>query len=142
MGNLRKGKIYIKIPLRFEGFYPSNTVLLLKKTPYGLKQTAMAFYRKLLAAMQNIGLKKSTANPCLYYKWERGRLVIMISWIEDNMILGPEDLVMQVKADLMKQYKCDNCGQLEEYVRKQIAYVGDDVIQSFRQCCYRASVTS
>jgi hypothetical protein len=33
---------------------------------YGLKQAAMAIYRKLLIAMQNIGLKRSMADPCLY----------------------------------------------------------------------------
>ena len=44
-------KIYIKIPLGFEKFYLSNTVLLLKKMLNGLKQAAMAFYRKLLVAM-------------------------------------------------------------------------------------------
>jgi hypothetical protein len=55
--------------------------------------------------------------------------VIMISWIDDNMILGPEDLVMQVKADLMKQFKCDDCRQLEEYVGNKIKYVGSDVIR-------------
>jgi hypothetical protein len=103
-------KIYIKIPLGFQQFYPSDTVLLLKKMLYGLKQAAMAFYRKLLAATKNIGLTRSTADPCLYYRWERGSLVIMISWIDDNMILGPEDLVMQVKAYLMKQFECDDCG--------------------------------
>ncbi len=51
----------------FEKFYSSNTVLLLKKTLYSLKQAAVAFYRKLLIAMQNIGLKRSAAYPCLYY---------------------------------------------------------------------------
>ncbi len=109
-----RGEIYIKIPLGFEGFYPSGTVLLLKKMLYGLKQVAMAFYRKLLAAMQIIGLKRSTADPCLYYKWERGRLVIMILWIDNNMNLGPENLVMRVKADLMKHFECDKFGQLGE----------------------------
>ncbi len=91
--------------MEFEEFYPRNTVLLLKKTLYGLKQGAMAFYRKLLTATKNIGLKRSMADPCLYYMWEGGRLVIMISWIGDSMILGPEDLVMKVKSDLMKQFK-------------------------------------
>ena len=85
-------------------------------------------YRKLLVAMQNIGLKRSTADPCLYYKWERGSLVIMILWIEDNMILGPEDLVMQVKANLMKQFKSDNYGHREEFFGNKIKYVGDDAI--------------
>jgi hypothetical protein len=89
----------------------------------------MAFYRKLLVAMQNIGLKRSTADPCLSYKWEKRSLVIMISWIDNNMILGPEDLVMQVKANLMNQFECNDCGHLKEYVGSKIKYVGDDAIQ-------------
>ena len=65
-------KIYIKITLGFEEFYDNNTVLLLKKCLYGFKQAAMAFYRKLLAAASKIALKQSSADPCLYYKWEGG----------------------------------------------------------------------
>ncbi len=121
--------MYIKIPLGFEEFYDRDTVLLLKKTLYGLKQAAMAFYRKLLAATANIGLKPSTADLCLYYKWVEGRLVIMISWINDNMILGPSYLVMQIKNDLMKQFECDDCGHLKEYVGNKIDYIGKDAIQ-------------
>jgi hypothetical protein len=52
-------KIYIKIQLGFEEFYDNNTVLLLKKWLYGLKQAAMAFYRKLLTVASKIGLKQS-----------------------------------------------------------------------------------
>ncbi len=36
-------KIYIKIPLVFEEFYDNNTVLLLKKCLYRLKQLTIAF---------------------------------------------------------------------------------------------------
>jgi hypothetical protein len=121
-------KIYIKILLGYEKFYSSNTVLLLKKMLNCLKQVVMAFNRKLLVAMQNIRLKRTMADPCLYYKWERGSLVIMISWIKDNIILSPEDLVMQVKANLMKQFECNDCGSLKEYVGNKIKYVGDDAI--------------
>jgi hypothetical protein len=63
------------------------------------------------------------------YKWVDGRLVIMISWINDSMILGPSDLVMQLKMDSMQQFDCDDCGHLEEYVGNKIEYVGDDTIQ-------------
>ncbi len=122
-------KVYIKIPLGLEEFYDRYTVLLLKKTLYGLKQAAMAFYRKLLAATANIGLKRSTADPCLYYKWVEGRLVIMISWINDNMILDLSNLVMQIKNDLIKKIECNDCGHLEEYVGNKIDYIGKDAIQ-------------
>jgi hypothetical protein len=80
----------------------------------------MTFYRKLLIAMQNIWLKRSTADPCLYYKWEKGSQVIIISWINNNMILGPEDLVMQVKASLMKQFECNDCRHLKENAGNRI----------------------
>jgi hypothetical protein len=56
-------KVHIKVPLRFKEFYNKDTALLFKKTLYGLKQAAMPFYRKLLAATANIGLKQSSANP-------------------------------------------------------------------------------
>jgi hypothetical protein len=65
----------------------------------------MAFYRKLRAAASNIGL--SSADPCLFYKWEGGRVVIMISWIDDNMIVGPSDMVMKLKSYLTKEFECD-----------------------------------
>jgi hypothetical protein len=42
-GEFEDWKIYMKILLGFEKFYSSDTVLLLKKTLYGLKQVAMAF---------------------------------------------------------------------------------------------------
>ena len=71
---------------------------------------------------------RNSANPCLYYKWVDGRLVIMISWINDDMIPGPSHLVMQLKKDLMQQFDCDDCGCLEEYVGNKIEYVGNDAI--------------
>jgi hypothetical protein len=31
-------------------------------------------------------------------------------------LVGPSDLVMQLKSNLMQQFNCDDCGHLEEYV--------------------------
>jgi hypothetical protein len=52
----------------------------------------------------------------------------MILWIDDNMILGPSNLVMQLKSNLMQQFNCDDCGCLEEYVGNKIEYIGDNAI--------------
>jgi hypothetical protein len=122
-------KVHIKVPLGFKEFYDSDTALLLKKTLYGLKQAAIAFYRKLLAATPNIGLKQSSEVPCLYYKWVEGKLVIMISWINDTMILVPSNLVVQLKSNLMQQFNYDDCGRLEKYDGNKIKCVSEDAIQ-------------
>jgi hypothetical protein len=53
----------------------------------------------------------------------------MILWINDNMILGPKDLVMKVKANSMKQFKCNDCGHLEECIENKIKYVKGGTFQ-------------
>jgi hypothetical protein len=89
----------------------------------------MAFYKKLLATASKIGLKRSSADPCLYYKWEGKRLSIIISWIEDNMIVGPSDLVLKLESNLMEQFKCNDCGVLTEYIGNKIERIGEDAMQ-------------
>ena len=43
-GEFKKGeKVYMKVPEGWEHFYLSNVILLLLRTNYGLKQSAMAF---------------------------------------------------------------------------------------------------
>ena len=75
-GEFKDGEKYLKVLLGFEQFYGDGTALLLKKMLYGLKQVAMVFYRKLLTAALNIGLMQSSANPCLFYKWMQGKLLL------------------------------------------------------------------
>jgi hypothetical protein len=46
-------------------------------------------------------------------------------WIDDNMIVGPLDLVLKLKSNLMEQFKCDDCGVLTEYIGNKIEHVDD-----------------
>jgi hypothetical protein len=40
------------------------------------------------------------------------------------MILGRKKLVIKDKANFMKQFECNDCGHLKEYVGNKIEYVG------------------
>ena len=92
-GKFEKGeKVYMKVPEGWEGFYPVNAVLFLLRTIYRLEQAAMAFWKKLPKAMRGMGSKRSTADPCLYYSWTDLGLLIIISWIGDNMIIGTHEV--------------------------------------------------
>ena len=72
-GEFEDGEIiHMKIPQGFEKHFPEGSILLLKKCLYGLKQAAKAFRRQLLRAANAMGLKQSTADPCLYFKWVDG----------------------------------------------------------------------
>ncbi len=60
--------IHMKVPQGFEKHFPEGS----EKCLYGLKQAVKAFWRQLLHAASAMGLKQSTADPCLYYKWVEG----------------------------------------------------------------------
>ncbi len=109
-------KIHMKIPNWFEKYFLADSVLLLLKCLYGLKQAAKAFWRQLLHAAKAMGLMQSNADPCLYFKWVDGRIVMMMSWIDNNAIIGQESNVLDLKNELKKQFECNDCGPMVEYV--------------------------
>ena len=51
-------KVHMKVPQGFERWYdPRLYVLLLLQTLYGCKQSAMAFWRKILQCFDDMGFK-------------------------------------------------------------------------------------
>jgi hypothetical protein len=116
-GESKDGKvIYMKVPHGFEKFYPDDVVLKLKKCIYGLNQAMMAFWRQLLLCMKSMEMTRSTTDPCLYHKWGEEGLVLIVSWIDDNLIIGSKKAVKKTKRDIMERFDCKDCGDIEEYM--------------------------
>ena len=114
--------IYIHVPKGFEKHYAKDDVLRLNKTIYGLKQSAAAFWKELLKAMQSMGYSRSATDPCLYYKWIDGKLNIWLSWIDDCLNVGDPEHVKVAIKDLMKLFDCEELGVLNEYVGCKIQH--------------------
>ncbi len=93
-----------------------DSVLKLLWFIYGLNQAAMAFCHELLKYMKSMNMKQSSANTCLYHNWTDNGLVLMASWIDDNLIVGLDVAVSEAKQKLMGRFNSKDCGKLEEYV--------------------------
>jgi hypothetical protein len=39
-----------------------------------------------------------------------------VSWIDNDLIIGPKKAVEKIKKDLMERFDCKDCGDLEEYM--------------------------
>ncbi len=117
-GKFENGKkIYMKIPEGMEKHYSSTSVLLLKKTLYGLKQAAMQFWRLLLEIMKKMGHERSKVDPCMYYsRRENGDMTIILSWVDDNIIMGPDNVVDEERIKIGKLIDIDDVGPLNEFV--------------------------
>ena len=108
--------IYMKVPQGFEQYYSETAVLKLNRCLYGLKQSAMAFWKQLLLCMKDLDMKRSEADPCLYHKTTEHGIVMLVSWIDDNLIVGSQKAVEELKKELMDRFPCEDCGELDEYV--------------------------
>jgi hypothetical protein len=107
----------MKVPQGFEKYYdPMYYVLLLLQTLYGLKQSAMAFWKKLLQAFSSMSFQRIKADPCLYYAWTKLGLVLWLSWIDDCLVVGQTEAVQKAKKKMTDHFDCDIIGNMNEYV--------------------------
>jgi hypothetical protein len=121
-GAFLKGKfpdgeiVYMKVPQGFEKFYPKNVALLVLRTIYGLVQAALAFWGETVAAFGYMKYIGSKADPCLHFKWTVRGLIIWISWIDDFLVCGNNQSVMEAKDMMGKIFDCEDVGEMNKYV--------------------------
>ena len=122
-----KHKVYMESPEGFEKFYPKNVLLLLKKTLYGVKNAAKAFWLVLLKIMASIGLLRSKADPCLYYTWDAVYgLITILSWIDDLLIFGKREGVLHYNKKITDLIDCDDIGPLTDCIGNKIEFNCDE----------------
>ncbi len=90
---------------------------MLKKTLNGLKQAAMQFWRLMLEIMKKMGHERSKANPCMYYsRCKNGDMTIILSWVNDNILMGPNNVVNEERIKFANLTDMDDVGPLNEFV--------------------------
>jgi hypothetical protein len=134
--------LYLHVPQGMTKWYSGNVVLLLKKTLYGLKQAAYRFWLYLLTIVHHVQFSRSTADPCLYFRWtESGALLLWFSWVDDCIVTGSEEEMLQAKHEIMSHVDCDDGGEKKEFVGCKIEHNRDKrylritqpvLLQSFR----------
>ena len=103
LGQFTNGEeLHMEVPEGMKQFYPSDVVLWLLKTIYGLWQASYEFWKLLLRTMRKLKYEKSKDDPCLYFKWKSGRLSLWLSWVDDLINLGSKEDVKQAVKN-MKQ---------------------------------------
>ena len=113
--------IYMKVPKGFERFFSLDVLLYLRKTLYGVKNAAKAFWRLLLGIMNSMGYKRNCADPCLYYKWDSTMgLIMWISFIDDMLVVCNEKYMDDVKQKFTNTVYCEDMGAMVEYIGTKI----------------------
>ena len=131
--------MFMFIPQGFEKYYPKDFVLKLLRPIYGCRQSAKRFWIKLLTVLNLMKFMRGAADPCVYFKWGVNGLVLIASWVDDLLICGKKQEVLNVKKELFSHLQCDDVGELTEYVGCKIVRDKDSIqltqpvlIQSFQ----------
>lgn len=113
--------LFMKQPPGYEVKGKEHYVCRLKKSIYGLKQSARCWNQKLDGALQEMGFKPSSADHCLYLKVEAGKRVFLLIYVDDIMV-GAEDekLVDAVYDSLKQKFEITNLGDLNFFLGMEI----------------------
>jgi hypothetical protein len=97
-------KIYMEVPKGLE--IEHNKKLMLKKTIYGLVQSARKFYEKLINVLKVIGFYGSKSDPCLWTMWDEkvNHMIIIGIYVNDYLIIGKNESI-DCLIDESKKYE-------------------------------------
>ena len=110
-----KETIYLEIPDGMQA--PPNTVLKLKKSLYGLKQSSRCWNTKVNQHLIKIGFKRSINDTCLYTKINPGHTLFLIIYVDDVLIAG-ESLadITNLKATISNVFEMSDSGSLAHFL--------------------------
>ena len=119
-GNLKEN-IYLELP---EGMKADSlTVLKLRKSLYGLKQSPRCWNAKFNTSLIKMGLERSLHDSCLYTRIVPGHTIYLVIYVDDVLIAGDtEKDIEELKQELTKVFEMSDCGHLSRYLGTSIEY--------------------
>jgi hypothetical protein len=93
-------------------------MLKLLRTLYGLAQSAIQIWREM--ALDAMNMAKNAVDPYLFYQWIDKQLIVILLWVDDFAMFGPDELVPGIKNELLSLFNCKDVGEMKEYVGYRI----------------------
>ena len=93
------------------GNVAKDTVLRLRKSIYGLKQSLHRFNKALDKWLQSEGLNPTTADPCVYIRRRNGHVLFLCVHVDDPLIACDDRIELEeFKSALNRQFECSDSG--------------------------------
>ena len=106
--------IYVKQPPGFENPAHPDSVLLLLKSLYGLKQASRIWYLALYDAIINLGFESSKFDPCIFIspQWH----LLLAIYVDDILVMGPQVKCDEFANQLSRQFRITNQGHVSSFL--------------------------
>ena len=113
-------EVYIKQPEGFETFNRESHVCRLKRALYGLKQAPRAWYTKIGNYFTGLGFTKSEADVNLYHIVVKGKLLIIVLYVDDLILTSDDQLIVSYKEDLAREFEMKYMGLMHYFLGMEV----------------------
>jgi hypothetical protein len=99
----------------------ANLVCKLNRSLYGLRQAGRAWYKKIDAALNDLGLKPTMSDNCIYVLHETPTTVYGLLYVDDLLLISNVlSRLQSIKAELSKRFEMKDLGEAQFILGLQI----------------------
>lgn len=120
--------IYMRQPEGYAMGGP-NTVCLLKRSIYGLKQSARVWNRHVDAVFRKLGFKPSSADPCLYVRKRGNTYTYVLIYVDDMLVVcKTEEEFNGIHQALRQHFDVTSLGDVRHFLGIEIERDGNGFV--------------
>lgn len=108
----------------------NGQVVKLKKSLYGLRQAPKLWYKHLATTLKKIGFRRSSYCKCLFIGGTKAKPVYIVSYVDDLLVLGPDDSLAKTKTGMSKILSVTDLGACKHFLGINIDYRQDGLLLS------------
>lgn len=127
-------EIYVAPPPGFDNLPHSNYACRLKKALYGLKQAPRAWYKKVDSYLLSKGLLKSQADYNLYFFEDKGKITLLILYVDDVYLTGDNtEHIATIRSEIQEAFEMSDLGLLSYSLGLEFLFQREGILVTQRQ---------
>ena len=111
-----------------KGFSNGNKVCKMKKSIYGLKQSALIWNETLTSFLRSQNLQQSITDQCLFYSTD----TFILIYVDDIIIISNITNIKKMKLAIANQFNIRDLGPVENFLNVKISTNKDQISLSIK----------
>ena len=113
--------IYMKVPTATAG--GEDTIVKLKKSLYGLKQSGDLWNKRIHSILEQLGFSRTYSDPCIYVRTTGKNRTYMALYVDDLLITGSSnELILQLENDIESHVtKLTRKGDIQKFLGVEVS---------------------
>lgn len=117
-------ELYMRQPAGFEENGKEQLVCRLRRSIYGLKQSARCWNQRIHTVLQNLNFEQSQSDPCLYIKFTNGKQLYLLIYVDDILMACESDMEIEnVYRALKDEFEITDLGEAKYFLGLEISKI-------------------